>query len=186
MRPNTNARPDVQPALTLALDSEKSASLPPPVLLNVGIQGHPGRLACSCPRASSRPTHGASNCLSARWACVFSSQSPPLLPCPFTGGSDTEASTHPPQGIHALCSHQISSSGPSLYLAPLCLAISIPTCREREREREREAISAPTTGPKEADSTFCCRWYHKKNQRASPSPCRHAQEMRGGACRAEP
>lgn len=41
----------------------------------------------------------------------------------------------PAWGAPELCSHHISSSGPSLYFAPFCLAISMPMCTERERER---------------------------------------------------
>ena len=44
MIPNTNAMPDVQPALTSAPDWEMSASLRAPVLPDIGIWDHPALL----------------------------------------------------------------------------------------------------------------------------------------------
>ena len=138
MRPNTNARPDVQPALTLALDSEKSASLPPPVLLNVGIQGHPGRLACSCPRASSRPTHGASDCLLGGPACSVLNPRLSFPALSLGGATQRLLPTHPRASVRSALTRFPVLVQACILLLCVWQFQYLHAERERERERERQ------------------------------------------------
>lgn len=83
----------------------------------------------------------------------LNSPAPPHLstPAPFLAfllrGADVDTSAFPALGVSVCQSHHISSSGPSLYLAPLHLAISIPTHGGRDRK-----ISVPATRSR-ADKT---------------------------------
>lgn len=104
--------------------------------------GHPSLTGPAPIRGTEQaPSRASQGLLHGMGQCPF--------PTPRLRGVDAHTSTCPPWGVCKFCSHHISSSGPSLYLAPFCLAISIPACTERERERE--AISAPTACSKAYD-----------------------------------
>lgn len=129
----------VQPALTLALEWEKSASLLSPVLLNVGIQDHPGRLACSCPRASSRPTHGASDCLLGGPACSVLDPSLSFPALSLGGATQRLLPAHPRASMRSVLTRFPVLVQACILL--LCVWQLQYLHAQREREREKGNFS---------------------------------------------